>query len=88
MKAYERLKFYQNICKIRKTVYKLSEKFNKHIRLVSQLRDAARSAKQNIIEGYSKDSAGEFLHSIKIAKGSLNEAEGDVNDCFRILQIF
>jgi four helix bundle protein len=82
MKAYEKLKFYQNICDIRKIIYKLTERFSKHIRLVSQMRDAIRSAKQNIIEGYSKDSAGEFLHSIKISKGSLNEAEGDINDCF------
>lgn len=80
--AYERLQFYKNICAIRKEVYSLIEKFSKtHMRLVSQMRDAARSAKQNIREGYSKDSAGEFAHSIKISKGSLSELEGDLDDC-------
>jgi four helix bundle protein len=80
--AYENLKFYQNICKIRKLIYKITKKFSKsYHRLVSQMRDAARSAKQNIREGYSKDSAGEFSRSIKISRGSLNELEGDIDDC-------
>lgn len=43
--------------------------------------DAARSAKQNIREGYRKDSAGQFAQSIKISAGSLEELEGDVDDC-------
>ena len=82
-KAYEELKFYQNICEIRKIIFDLTEHFGGiHIRLVRQMRDAARSAKQNIIEGYQKDSAGEFGHAIKISRGSLGELEGDIDDCF------
>ena len=80
---YERLKFYQNICEIRRLIYKITEKFYKtHIRLVAQMRDSARSAKQNIREGHRKDTAGEFIHSIKISAGSLSELEGDIDDCF------
>ena len=80
--AYERLQFYKNICEIRRIIYKLTERLKKtHMRLVSQMRDSARSAKQNIREGYSKDTAGEFAHSILISKGSLAELEGDVDDC-------
>jgi len=45
------------------------------------MRDAARSAKQNIREGYSKDTAGEFAHSIMISRGSVCELEGDLDDC-------
>jgi four helix bundle protein len=79
---YEKLKFYQNICEIRKTVYRITEKFPKtNIRLISQMRDAARSAKQNIREGYRKDSAGEFGKGIKISAGSLAELQGDIDDC-------
>lgn len=82
--AYEKLRFYQNICEIRRMVYVISKRFEKsHLRLVSQMRDAARSAKQNIREGYRKDSAGEFAHSIKISAGSLSELEGDIDDCFQ-----
>ncbi len=80
---YEKLKFYQNICEIRKLVYRITDRFKKtHMRLVSQMRDSARSAKQNIREGYRKDTAGEFGRSIKISAGSLNELEGDIDDCF------
>ena len=63
-------------------VYRITERFRKtHFRLVAQMRDSARSAKQNIREGYRKDTAGEFGHSIKISAGSLSELEGDVDDC-------
>lgn len=79
---YEKLKFYQNICEIRKIIYKITESFNyKHLKLVNQMRDAARSAKQNIREGYRKDSSREFSHYIKISAGSLEELSGDVDDC-------
>jgi len=80
--AYERLQFYKNICATRKIIYRVTENFQKtHLRLVSQMRDAARSAKQNIREGYSKDTVGEFAHSIMISKGSISELEGDLDDC-------
>ena len=80
--AYEKLKFYQDICDMRRIVYKISERFKKsHMRLVSQMRDAARSAKQNIREGYKKGTVGEFAHSIRISLGSLEELSGDVEDC-------
>ena len=70
--AYEKLKFYQDICDIRKKIFLITERFAKsHMRLVSQMRDAARSAKQNIREGYKKLSVGEFAHSINISRGSL-----------------
>ncbi|MDD5454905.1 MAG: four helix bundle protein [Candidatus Ratteibacteria bacterium] len=79
---YEKLKFYQNICEIRRLISKITKRLEKtHLRLVSQMRDAARSAKQNIREGYRKDTAGEFSHSIKISAGSLGELEGDIDDC-------
>jgi len=52
------------------------------MRLISQMRDAARSAKQNIREGYRKGSAGEFAHSIRISQGSLEELSGDIEDCY------
>jgi len=81
-RPYEKLKFYQDICAIRKFIYRITERFRKtHPRLVSQMRDAARSAKQNIREGYRKGTLGEFVHSIKISQGSLEELSGDVEDC-------
>ncbi len=82
LKAYEKLRFYQDICQIRKDVFKITERFDKrHLRLVSQMRDAARSAKQNIREGYRKGHLGEFIHYIRISQGSLEELSGDMEDC-------
>lgn len=82
-KPYERLKFYQDICEIRKLIYKITMRFQRmHPKLVSQMQDAARSAKQNIREGYRKGSLAEFIHSVKISQGSLEELSGDVEDCF------
>ena len=80
---YEKLKFFQNICELRRMISLVTAKFgSQHMRLVSQMRDAARSAKQNIKEGYQKDSANEFGRFIKISRGSLSELEGDIDDCF------
>jgi four helix bundle protein len=52
------------------------------MRLISQMRDAARSAKQNIREGYKKGTIREFMRGIRISSGSLEELGGDVEDCF------
>ena len=83
-KPYENLRFYQNICKIRDLTYKITRRFVKtHLRLVSQMDDAARSAKQNIREGYKKGSAAEFANSIRISRGSLEELSGDYEDCHK-----
>lgn len=63
--------------------YEITEKFAKiNLRLVSEMKDAARSAKQNIREGYKRGTIGEFIHGINISRGSLEELEGDVEDCF------
>ena len=81
-RPYEGLKFYKDICVIRKLIHDITERFAKtHIRLISQMRDAARSAKQNIREGYRKGTLPEFLHGIRISQGSLEELSGDVEDC-------
>jgi four helix bundle protein len=81
-RPYEKLKFYQDICEIRKQVFRITGLLkNDHLRLVSQMRDAARSAKQNIREGYAKGSLAEFIRGIRISQGSLDELCGDMEDC-------
>jgi four helix bundle protein len=82
-KPYEKLKFYQDICEIRRMIFQIAEGSPRiHSRLISQMRDAARSAKQNIREGHRKGSIGEFIHSVKISQGSLGELRGDIiEDC-------
>jgi four helix bundle protein len=64
-------------------VYGITKSFPKgEMRRVSQMRDAARSAKQNIQEGYSRRSLGSYIYFLGIAKSSLNELVGDIEDCY------
>lgn len=70
MEGYKKLIIYQNLSRLRSLVYKSTSSFNKiHIRLVSQMRDAARSAKQNLAEGYMKNTLGDFIRSVEISRG-------------------
>jgi len=81
-RPYEHLKFYKDICEIRIFIHDITDRFaSTHLRLISQMRDAARSAKQNIREGYRKGTLPEFLHGIRISQGSLEELSGDFEDC-------
>ncbi len=81
-RPYEKLQFYKNICEIRRFIQKITKRFENKIRLVSQMRDSARSAKQNIREGYRRGTANEFIHFINISRSSLEELSGDVEDCY------
>lgn len=80
--GYKRLIVWQNAAKLRKMVYEITKNFPKaEYRRVSQMRDAARSVKQNIQEGYKKHSLGEYIRHLDIACGSLGELAGDIDDC-------
>lgn len=79
--GYKRLIIWQNTRLLRRRVYEITERFPKiEMRRVSQMRDCARSAKQNIQEGYFK-STKSFINYLLITKGSLNELMGDLDDC-------
>jgi four helix bundle protein len=81
--GYRKLILWQNVYELRKSVYLLTKSFSKlEIRRVSQMRDAARSAKQNIQEGYRHKSRKQYIHFLNIAHASLHELAGDVEDCF------
>jgi len=80
--GFKKLVVWQNAYKLRRMIYEITKRFPKdELRRISQMRDAARSVKQNIQEGYGK-SLGEYIHSLEISKGSLRELSGDIEDCF------
>lgn len=79
--GYRRLIIWQNTKTLRRRVYEITERFPKvEMRRVSQMRDCARSSKQNIQEGYFK-STKSFINCLLISKGSINELMGDLEDC-------
>ncbi len=60
--GYKKLILWKNLCKLRFLIYRITKPFAKsHPRLVGQMRDAIRSAKQNVAEGYKRDSIGQFI---------------------------
>ena len=80
--GFRKLVVWKNAYQLRRLVYDITKRFTpSEMRRVSQMRDAARSIKQNIQEGYGK-SLGEYIHSLEISKGSLRELAGDIEDCF------
>ncbi|MFA6431003.1 MAG: four helix bundle protein [Candidatus Margulisiibacteriota bacterium] len=81
--GYEKLIVWKNACELRRLIYQTTLKFPSiEMRRISQMRDAARSVKQNIQEGYFGGSLGKYINGINIANGSLAEVQGDIQDCF------
>ncbi|MDP8247532.1 MAG: four helix bundle protein [Candidatus Tritonobacter lacicola] len=81
--GYKKLIVWQNAKKLRKLVYDITVRFPRsEMRRTSQMRDSARSVKQNIQEGYQRYSIKEYIRFLDISKGSLGELSGDVEDCF------
>jgi four helix bundle protein len=80
--GFKRLVVWQNAYALRLLVYKTTGRFPKiETRRVSQMRDAARSVKQNIQEGYKRPAIGEYIRFLTIAQSSLAEFSGDIEDC-------
>ena len=80
--GYKKLIVWQNAYKLRRLIYEITKRFPaSELRRVSQMRDAARSVKQNIQEGYGR-TLGQYINYLEISKGSLKELSGDIEDCF------
>ncbi len=81
--TYENLIVYIQICLLRTLIYKHTSPFARsEPRRASQMRDAIRSTKQNIKEGYQRGSIRIFINSCKVSYGSLEELIGDIEDCY------
>lgn len=81
--GYRKLVVWKNAYELRRWIYKITSRFPKsEMRRISQMRDSARSVKQNIQEGYQKNSLGLYIQSLETSKASLGELAGDVEDCF------
>lgn len=80
--GFKKLIVWQNAKELRKLIYDITATFPPaEMRRTSQMRDAARSLKQNIQEGYMSGSTGIYIRALNISAGSLAELNGDVDDC-------
>lgn len=77
MVDYKSLDVWQKARMIVKEIYAISETFppEEKYGLTSQIRRAAVSVPSNIAEGYNRHSSKDFVHFLRIAKGSAAETE-------------
>ena len=89
--SYKTLKVYQKSECVFDITYYFVEHFldRGHDRTVDQMQQAARSGKQNIVDGYSDaEGSSDSYHKLTvIAKGSLEELLEDYEDYLRVRQL-
>ncbi|NJM52876.1 MAG: four helix bundle protein [Blastocatellia bacterium] len=80
MQSYRDLIVWQKAIDYVEICYRISENFpaKEVYGLTSQLRRAAVSIPSNIAEGYGRETRGEYIHFLGIAKGSLKESETQI----------
>ena len=80
IKSYKDLIIWQKSIDLAAEVYKLSAKFPKEeiYGMTSQIRRAVTSISLNIAEGYGRNTTKNYINSLYIAQGSLQEVESAV----------
>ncbi len=78
--TFEDLEIWKLSIDITITVYHLTyrEKFRKDYSLCDQIRRALISISSNIVEGFERNNNNEFIHYLKIAKGSAGEVRSQL----------
>jgi len=80
IKSYNDLITWQKGIELVKEVYKATQSFPKEeiYGLTSQIRRSAVSIPSNIAEGHARNTTGEFIQFLGIAKGSLAELDTQI----------
>jgi len=80
IKSYNDLITWQKGIELVKEVYKAAQSFPKEeiYGLTSQIRRSAVSIPSNIAEGHARNTTGEFIQFLGIAKGSLAELDTQI----------
>ena len=84
--SYRKLEVWRDGIELVAEVYRLTEAFPARERygLTSQIRRAAITVPTNIAEGYGRETLGEYLNQLSVARGSLNEVETLCLVCLRL----
>lgn len=83
---FEDLEIWQLSIEASTKVYKITqnEKFRKDYGLSDQVRRAVVSVSSNIAEGFERNNNNEFIHYLKIAKGSAGEVRSQLLIAFKL----
>ena len=83
---FRRLEVWHDAIELVTQVYRRSQSFpiRERYGLTAQLRRAAVSVPTNIAEGYGRETLGEYINQLSVARGSLNEVETLCAICTRL----
>ena len=75
--SYRNLRVWTEAMTLAEQCYRLTRGFPKDelYGMTSQIRRSAASVPANIAEGYGRENRGEYIHSLRLAQGSLKELE-------------
>jgi four helix bundle protein len=79
-KTFESLRVWHDARRLTVEIYRITQRemFGADRALRDQIRRAAISVMSNIAEGYERDGLREFLHFLRIAKGSAGEVRSQL----------
>ena len=77
IRSYQDLAVWQTAMDLAEECYRVTNLFPKDelYGMTTQIRRSAASIAANIAEGHGRESTGSFVHSLRIAQGSLKELE-------------
>lgn len=86
IKSFRDLIVWQKAMKLVTDIYRLSRKLprDEQYGLISQIRRSAVSIPSNIAEGYGRESTGDYVRFLLIARGSLYELQTELEICLNI----
>jgi len=82
--GYKKLLVYQRTEELRQFVFEITEKFPiSEFRRKEHMRDSARSVKQNVVEGWKRETTQQYIDFLSFSFGSLGELKEDGKDCLK-----
>jgi len=83
--GYKELLVYKRTDELQSFVYDITENFPiNERRRKEHMRDSTRSVKQNIVEGWKRETTREYIDFLSFSFGSLGELKEDGEDSFKI----
>lgn len=83
--GFKELLVYRRTVELQDFIYELTENFSwRENRRREHMRDSARSVKQNIVEGWKRETTRQYIDFLSYSFGSLGELKEDGGDCFKI----